>query len=69
MKGLFKVKIDMALCKKCGICIHICGNNVFLIDDVIKIRSGACSGCGICEIICPDLAISVEKKDERTDRR
>jgi len=69
MKKLFKVEIDLSLCKRCGICVYICPKNVFYIDEDIKVKEGNCSGCSTCEIICPDLAIKVEREDERADRR
>lgn len=68
-KGLFKVDIDLNLCKRCGICVYICPKNVFHFRDHIIIKRDKCSGCGICEIICPDIAITLKKNDEGVGRR
>jgi 2-oxoglutarate ferredoxin oxidoreductase subunit delta len=59
------VRIDLALCKACGICIELCPDKVFdrdrLAQPVIA-RPEDCSQCLICELHCPDFAIEVRRR-------
>lgn len=64
------VKVDLTLCKACGICIAFCPTKVFNehIDGTpIPEYEDKCTGCKLCELRCPDFAIEVEvrKNGER----
>jgi len=73
----FRVAIDPALCKGCGICVEFCPEGVFtesgrlgprgyLIPEVA--RPEKCRGCMLCEHLCPDMAVSVLREKARRGR-
>lgn len=61
------VEIYDGWCKKCGICVAFCPEDVLFIEDgeypVVKAPE-KCTGCGLCEIRCPDFAIVVSKDEK-----
>jgi 2-oxoglutarate ferredoxin oxidoreductase subunit delta len=56
------VRIDLELCKDCGICIALCPRGVLAAGaGSVKVeKADACTRCRICEVHCPDFAIEVE---------
>jgi len=62
-----RVEIYQGWCKKCGICIAFCPEQILEADEalypVVK-DIEKCTGCGWCEIRCPDFAIVVHKDEE-----
>jgi 2-oxoglutarate ferredoxin oxidoreductase subunit delta len=68
----FKVKVDEATCKGCGICVHICetkggknlryGQKRTLLGGSLPESVEKCTGCRWCERYCPDFAITVEEE-------
>lgn len=49
-------------CKRCGICIELCGRNVFTadIDGYPRpVKPVECNLCGFCITRCPDFALRV----------
>ncbi|MTI81093.1 MAG: 4Fe-4S dicluster domain-containing protein [Firmicutes bacterium] len=57
------VKLNQALCKKCGICAVFCKKEVLVQkqDQKIYIENAEnCVGCRQCVNLCPDYAISLE---------
>lgn len=62
------IKVDRRLCKRCGICIEFCPQDVLApgADGIPAVQSpGACTICRLCELRCPDFAIEVEEgKDD-----
>jgi len=68
--GVNGVAVYRGWCKKCGICIAFCPKKVLEADEasypVVK-EPEKCTGCRLCEIRCPDLAIVVDKKDEKNN--
>lgn len=57
------IQIDPELCKKCGTCVQICPEDLFVQDEkgtVPKpvIDLSHCLDCGHCVAICPNEAIS-----------
>jgi len=60
--GIYRIEIYEAWCKRCGICVEFCPEDVLAMDSDRRpqvIRPEKCTGCGWCEIRCPDFAISV----------
>lgn len=56
------VSVDLAWCKRCGICHAFCPAGVFELagDGAPAVaRPQACTLCRTCEILCPDFAIRV----------
>ncbi|GHS86620.1 4Fe-4S ferredoxin [Synergistales bacterium] len=63
----FKIDVNGAWCKGCGLCVGICPKSVLEISARMKseaARGGDCIGCRQCENICPDLAITVTELKE-----
>ena len=66
MAKKFKVEVNKAWCKGCGLCIGVCPKSVLELSDRIKsvpVKESDCIGCAQCENICPDLAITI-REDE-----
>jgi 2-oxoglutarate ferredoxin oxidoreductase subunit delta len=70
MDGL--VQMDLELCKACGVCIELCPDKVFDIDQLgypVLARPEDCSQCLLCELHCPDFAIEVRRRERKaTDK-
>ncbi len=58
----FWLHLEESWCKGCGICVNVCPERIWMLNDkdVVETRSPErCTGCGLCEKLCPDLAIDV----------
>ena len=58
----FQLAIEESWCKGCGICVNVCPERIWQLNDrnvVETIHAECCTGCGLCEKLCPDLAIDV----------
>ena len=56
------IQIKREWCKGCGICVVICDQNVFILDQrgqTVIANPLACKGCRKCESHCPDFAINI----------
>ena len=70
-----KVTINEALCKGCGLCVEACPKKLLVLaTDHINAKGyhpstmtdeSQCVGCASCAIMCPDVAIKVERQEER----
>ncbi|MHA1269002.1 MAG: 4Fe-4S dicluster domain-containing protein [Candidatus Helarchaeota archaeon] len=72
-----KISIDEEFCKgtnSCGYCIMICPKGIFEKSSKMNKRgyllpivknNDSCINCKKCELICPEMAISVEKNEEK----
>ena len=63
------VRLDLSLCKACGICIELCPDKVFDRDKLgypVVARPDECSQCLICELHCPDFAIEVRRRERKS---
>jgi 2-oxoglutarate ferredoxin oxidoreductase subunit delta len=55
-----EIRVDAALCKKCGICVAVCPEDVYVerADGLpVVVQGELCIWCERCEIYCPDYAI------------
>jgi 2-oxoglutarate ferredoxin oxidoreductase subunit delta len=68
---MYKIYINKASCKGCGICIEFCPKRVFEkasevtdknVNPAAIVHPEKCVGCLLCELYCPDFAVSVETK-------
>jgi 2-oxoglutarate ferredoxin oxidoreductase subunit delta len=63
------VRLDLELCKACGVCVELCPEKVFDRDRLgspVVARPDDCSQCLICELHCPDFAIEVRRRERKT---
>ena len=70
-KIMWKVEIEVDICKGCGICAIVCPKNVLEMStdlmnskgyypvSVVKMQD--CIGCTSCALMCPDSVISIMK--------
>jgi NAD-dependent dihydropyrimidine dehydrogenase PreA subunit/nitroreductase len=66
-----EITIDGTLCKKCKVCLEVCPNVIFQINNnhtsVKPERIELCLLCGQCMAACPEKAIHVEGLDYNKD--
>ena len=63
-----KIKINRALCKKCGICAFTCPKQVYKFNTLKGpevANSDDCIFCDMCIIMCPDMAIEISKNNNK----
>ncbi|MCD4818566.1 MAG: 4Fe-4S binding protein [Candidatus Cloacimonetes bacterium] len=62
-KFILKPKIDLELCKRCGLCQEVCSvYAISIFDDKIEIDEKLCIYCHACVKICPQNAITIDDK-------
>jgi 2-oxoglutarate ferredoxin oxidoreductase subunit delta len=62
------LRLDVSLCKACGICIELCPTHVFDATDMgeaVVARPEDCTLCLLCELHCPDFAIEVRRREKK----
>ena len=63
-KKRFRVEINPAYCKRCGICYWICPTKTIVKGQLGKPEvpdNSTCIGCSMCENACPDFAIDIQE--------
>lgn len=65
-----RIKIDVQLCKGCGLCIGVCPKNSIVVSEntnrkgfLVVDQKGPCTGCSLCAVMCPEAAIEVYRDD------
>jgi 2-oxoglutarate ferredoxin oxidoreductase subunit delta len=61
-------RLDVSLCKACGICIELCPTHVFdtaEMGEAVVARPDDCTLCLLCELHCPDFAIEVRRRTKK----
>jgi len=68
-RGIYRIEIFDAWCKRCGICAAFCPEDVLeMVENKPRVvRPEKCTGCGLCEIRCPDFAISVKVEEQKLE--
>ncbi len=63
----YYARIDMALCKGCGICVQRCQMDAIIQDGKnFRVDLDRCIGCGLCVTKCKPQAAGLIKKDKAT---
>jgi NAD-dependent dihydropyrimidine dehydrogenase PreA subunit len=63
----YYARIDMTLCKGCGICVQRCQMDAIVQDGKsFRVDLDRCIGCGLCVTRCKPQAASLIKKDKIT---
>ena len=63
----YYARIDMTLCKACGICVQRCQMEAIVPEDQnFRVDLDRCIGCGLCVTQCKPEAIKLIKKDKVT---
>jgi Na+-translocating ferredoxin:NAD+ oxidoreductase subunit B len=61
----YYARIDMALCKGCGICVQRCQMEaITCVNKNFKVDPDRCIGCGLCVTKCKPEACKLIKKDK-----
>ncbi len=63
-KEMPTITVFQAWCKRCGICVAFCPQQVLAMDEnrqVFPRHPEKCVACHMCELRCPDFAITVKE--------
>ena len=69
---MYRLNLNPAYCKGCGICVEACPKNVIKSSGRIDSKGHLlpqagdmkrCSGCRLCELVCPDFAIALTEDE------
>ncbi len=66
LRAIYRVTIEPAWCKGCEICLDVCPERCFVLDDqdiAVAAHQESCTGCLLCVKLCPDFAIEVNPVD------
>jgi indolepyruvate ferredoxin oxidoreductase, beta subunit len=62
LRANYLVTIEPGWCKGCAICLDICPERCFVLDEqdiAVAVHQERCTGCQLCVKLCPDFAIEV----------
>jgi len=73
----YRVKINPATFKACGLCVERCPVQALTLDDftpagnnlgkAAALDAGRCLGCGVCVHKCPTRSLILERREETCD--
>ncbi|MFP3898443.1 MAG: ferredoxin family protein [Dehalococcoidia bacterium] len=64
------IEVYQAWCKKCGICVAFCPQQVLQLGPrsyPVAVYPERCTACHLCELRCPDFAIVVHEDEDNVD--
>ena len=67
----YLVTIEPAWCKGCAICLDVCPERCFVLDEqdiAVAVHQERCTGCQLCVKLCPDFAIEVGLAEQIRER-
>jgi indolepyruvate ferredoxin oxidoreductase beta subunit len=62
LRATYRVTLEPAWCKGCAICLDVCPERCFVLDEqerAVAVHQERCTGCQLCVKLCPDFAIEV----------
>ncbi len=62
LRAIYRVMIEPAWCKGCSICLDVCPERCFVLDEqerAVAAYQERCTGCQLCVKLCPDFALEV----------
>lgn len=75
---MYRLNLNPAYCKGCGICIEACPKDVIKSSGRVDAKGhllpqtgdmARCSGCRLCELVCPDFAIALTEDDTLQEKK
>ncbi|MBI5580986.1 MAG: 4Fe-4S binding protein [Deltaproteobacteria bacterium] len=73
----YRVRINPATCKACGLCVERCPVQALRLEDftpaanklgkAAALDAGQCLGCGVCVHKCPTRSLILERREETHD--
>jgi len=74
--GFAPLRISVARCKGCGLCIEVCAPGALALEDgivnplgyhpVALVNPSACTSCAKCARVCPEAAFTVYARPRET---
>ena len=67
----YLITIEPAWCKGCAICLDVCPERCFMLDEqdiAVAVHQERCTGCQLCVKLCPDFAIEVSLAERIRER-
>jgi indolepyruvate ferredoxin oxidoreductase, beta subunit len=71
LRANYLVTIEPAWCKGCAICLDVCPERCFVLDEqdiAVAVHQERCTGCQLCVKLCPDFAIEVSEASHIRER-
>jgi indolepyruvate ferredoxin oxidoreductase beta subunit len=62
LRATYGVTLEPAWCKGCAICLDVCPERCFVLDEqerAVAVHQERCTGCQLCVKLCPDFALEV----------
>jgi indolepyruvate ferredoxin oxidoreductase, beta subunit len=71
LRANYQVTIESAWCKGCAICLDVCPERCFVLDEqdiAVAVHQERCTGCQLCVKLCPDFAIEIGLVEQIRER-